>query len=136
MKKHLLILLAVPLIICTCKAQTVSYETGTIILTTINTALTTLNASGITPKWQTKYTEGLAILTGAGQLAYGIYQAGEDISTLDIVNITAGAATIITNSILLYKTFHSGNKTTSWNLYYLPVEKNTLAFGIRVVKSF
>lgn len=137
MKKLLLILLAIQLIIGTCKAQTnVNYETVTIALTSINTALTALNASGITPKWQTKYTEGLAILTGAGQLAYGIYQAGEDISTLDIVNITAGTATIITNSILLYKTFHSGNKTTSWNFYYSPLEKNTLALGIRFVKKF
>ena len=136
MKKHFLILLAIPLIIGRCEAQTtVNYETATIVLTSINTALTALNASGITPKWQTKYTEGLAILTGAAQLAYGIYEAGQDISTLDVVNITVGTATIITNAILLYQTFHTG-KTTSLNLYYSPLEKNTLALGLRFVKKF
>ncbi|MFH0864705.1 MAG: hypothetical protein V1904_00820 [Bacteroidota bacterium] len=136
MKKKLLILLAVPLIIGTCKAQTtVSYETVTIALTSFNAALTALNASGITPKWQTKYTAGLAMLTGAGQLAYGIYEAGSTMTTLDIVNITVGTATIITNAILLYQTFHTG-KTTSLNSYYTPVENNTLALGLRFVKKF
>lgn len=135
MKKHLLILLAIPLMFCSSRAQTINYETGTIILTTINTALTTMNVYGIVPKWQAKYTAGLAIATGAFQLGYGIYQAGQDISTLDVVNITAGTATIIANAYLLYKLFKTG-KTTSWNIYYSPFKKNTPEFGIRIVKRF
>lgn len=139
MKKLLLILLVIPIMFCSSRAQTINYETGTIILTTINTALTTMNAYGIVPKWQAKYTAGLAIATGAFQLGYGIYEAGQEtgqsLSTLDVVNITAGAATIIANSFLLYKLFKTG-KTTSWNIYYSPFKKNTPEFGIRIVKRF
>jgi hypothetical protein len=134
--KKLIIMLAIPFIIGSCKAQTLNYETVTVALTSINTALTALNASGITPTWQTQYTAGLAMATGAAQIAYGMYtDAQSDFGTLNIVNIAAGVATLVTNGILLYQTFHTG-KTTSLNFYYSPLKKNTVGFGIRFVKTF
>ncbi|NTW31453.1 MAG: hypothetical protein HGB12_02315 [Bacteroidetes bacterium] len=148
MKKLLLFLIAIPLIIDTCKAQSsqandinlfgtnVNYQTGTILLTTINTALTTMNLAGINPKWQSKYTQGVAILTGASQLVYGIYQSRSDFSSLNLVNIGAGTATIITNSILLYNKLKPRKKTTTWNLYYLPSKNNNFEFGFQIVKHF
>ena len=136
MKKYFFLLIAIPLLTGTCKAQTINYETGTIILTTINTTLTTLNLSGITPKWQTKYTAGLALLTGASQLAYGIYQTRTDFATLNAVNIAAGTATIIANGILLYQLFHPTKKPISWNIQFSPVKKNNPDFGFRIVKYF
>jgi len=159
MKKQLLIILAILLINGTCKAQnasfklfgqTIDYQTGTLILSTINTTLTTLNLAGLNPKWQAQYTQGVAVVTGACQLGYGIYDARKEFTTLNIVNITAGAATIIANGVLLYKTLtkggtnltpkNHGKKPTSWNLYSSPFNSpfvsNKLEFGIRVVKSF
>lgn len=136
MKKYILILAAALTIACSSKAQTINYQTFTVILTTINTGLTTMNAYGIVPKWQAKYTAGLALATGAFQLGYGIYQAGQNAtSSLNTVNITAGAVTIITNAILLYKLFRTG-KSTSFNFYYSPFKNNTPQFGLRIVKHF
>jgi len=130
-------LLALPLIMGTCRAQSnAAYQTGTIIFTAVNSAITTLNLSGITPKWQTKYTAGLAVVTGASQLAYGIYQTRTDFATLNAVNIAAGTATVITNGILLYQLFHPTKKKTSWNLFISPLKKNNPEFGFRVVKYF
>jgi hypothetical protein len=137
MKKYFLILFAIPLLMGTCNAQSNSaYQTGTIIFTAVNSAITTLNLSGITPKWQTKYTAGLALITGASQLAYGIYQTRTDFTTLNTVNIAAGTATIITNGILLYQLFHPKKKATSWNIIFSPVNKNSPDFGFRIVKYF
>jgi len=137
MKKYFLILIAIPFIIGTCKAQSNSaYQTGTIIFTAFNSTLTALNLSGITPKWQQKYTQGIALITGASQLAYGIYQTRTNFFTLNAINIAAGTATVITNGILLYQLFHPTKKKTSWNLYISPVKKNNPEFGFRVVKYF
>lgn len=137
MKKYFFILLALSIIKSNCKAQTNSaYQTGTIIFTAVNSAITTLNLSGITPKWQTKYTAGLALLTGASQLVYGIYQTRTDFTTLNTVNIAAGTATIITNGVLLYQLFHPKKKATSWNFYLSPLKKNNPEFGFRIVKYF
>jgi hypothetical protein len=145
MKKQFVILLSMFIIIGACNAQSsqtngflgtnINYETGTATLSAINAVLTTLNASGVHPAWQSKYTQGVAVLTGAGQLAYGIYNAGKKISSLDIVNITAGTATIITNSILLYKTFHPKKKATAWNIYFSPSKNNNIEFGFHLVKK-
>jgi hypothetical protein len=142
MKTRLLILLTIPLLMGVCKAQNnvnlfganINYQSGTILLTSINTVLTTLNASGINPKWQSQYTHGLAVVTGAAQLAYGIYQAGSKFGTLDIVNITAGAATMITNAVLLYKNYYAGGKKTTWNIYYSPFDTKGPELGLRIVQ--
>jgi hypothetical protein len=144
MKKLILIFLAIPYIMCTCKAQSInlfgndiSYETGTTILTSVNTVLTTVNYLGVTPKWQTQYTAGVAMVTGAAQIAYGMYtDAQNDFGTLNIVNITAGVATLVTNGILLYQSFHSGSKTSSLNLYSTPVGNGELAMGVTYVIRF
>ncbi len=158
MKKQLLICLAIALIIVTANAQStqnvgfklfgekIDYETATIALTTINTTLTTLNLAGITPKWQSQYIQGVAVATGACQLGFGIWQARNNFTTLNLVNITAGTATIITNGFLLYKTFtggstptkNDGKKSSSWNIYSspLPLTNNKQEIGIRLVKSF
>jgi len=146
MKTRLLIFLAISFMLGTCKAQTnnvnlfgstINYQTGTAIMTTVNTVLTTLNASGVTPKWQAQYTAGVALVTGGVQLAYGIYKAGSSFGTLNVVNMTAGVATIVTNSILLYQYFHSGGKKkTSFNIYINPNGiGNSTEYGFTVVKK-
>ena len=149
MKKQLLIFLTTILIIHTSNAQktsndvkvigtTINYETGTLILTAINSTLTTLNLAGINPKWQPQYVQGVAIATGVCQLGYGIWQTRSDFATLNLVNITAGTATIITNGILLYNTLNPGKKLFSWNLYSAPIpnKMNKLEFGVKLVKKF
>ncbi len=146
MKKIIFILLAFALIMGKSKAQTnnnnvfganVNYQTGTIILTSVNAVLTALNASGITPKWQTQYVHYSALATGAIQVAYGLYKSGANLSTLNLVNIGAGSATIITNAILLYTSFfNGGKKKTSWNIIVSPVQGNGAEYGVRVVKYF
>ncbi len=158
MKKQFFLFLAISFILVSSKAQNagfkvfgeeIDYQSATIALTTINTALTTLNTVGITPKWQSKYISGVAIATGAVQLGLGIYDARKSFTSLNIVNMTAGAATIITNSYLLYKTFTKGSTNTSpnkkkgkqpssWNLYSspLPLLDNKMEVGIRFTRNF
>jgi hypothetical protein len=160
MKKFILSV-ALVLFVCFSHAQTagfkvfgeeITYETGTVVLSSINATLTALNLAGLTPKWQQQYTQGVAIATGAAQLGYGIWDARKEFTTLNLVNITAGTATIITNSILLYKTLTKGpvkkknngggggKGPASFNIYsapiYSPYKTNSTEFGIRLSRSF
>jgi hypothetical protein len=149
MKKHLIIILAIFLIIGSSKAQSsqsgTNYQTGTIAFSTINAALTAMNTSGIYPAWQTEYTQGIGVITGLAQVAYGIYAqagSGSNKSTLNIINYTVGSAAVITNAIAFFTTLSNGNKKpapktekkTSWNIYYAPINMNNYAIGISVVK--
>jgi hypothetical protein len=114
----------------------INYQTGTIVLTTINATLTSMNLAGLGPKWQSEYTLGASLVTGACQLAYGIYNTGSNLSSLDLVNISAGTATLVANAIKFYQTLYSKKKTTSWNLFYAPGKNNCPEFGICIVKHF
>ena len=148
MKKHILFLLSLSLIIGVCQAQglqtkgfnlgntSINYQTATIALTVINSALVSMNAAGIHPGWQAQYTQGIGILTGAFQLAYGLINSSGSNQALNLVNDGVGAATLITSAIQFYNTFHPHRKSTSWNIYYSPLKKNNPGFGIRVVKRF
>jgi hypothetical protein len=129
----------------------INYETATLVLSSVNATLTTLNLAGITPKWQSQYMQGVAIATGACQLGLGIWQIRSDFTSLNLVNITAGTATIITNSYLFYKTLTKGGTNTkkggkggggkkgsTWNLYSAPTQLNynKLEVGVRLTMSF
>lgn len=149
MKTRLLFILAIPLMMGTCRAQSnilnlfgnnLNYGSGTAIFTSINAILTSFNVTALAPQWQKEYTEGAAIVTGATQVFYGVWQARSNFGALNVVNISAGAATIITNSIALYNTLHSknkrtvGGKKTVWNIYYSPFDTKGPAFGFRVAR--
>jgi hypothetical protein len=151
MKKQLLILWAIFLIVGSSNAQSsqsgTNYETGTVIFSTINAALTAMNTSGIYPAWQTEYTQGIGVITGLAQVAYGIYAqagSGSNKSTLNIINYTVGSAAAITNAIAFFSTLNGGKKKpapktekkTSWNIYYAPINMNNYAIGISLVKHF
>lgn len=160
MKKQLIIFSILVLLFINCRAQSnpytgisiwgqkINYETGTLLLSSINATLTTLNLAGVTPKWQSQYMQGVAIATGACQLGYGIWQTRSDFTSLNLVNISAGTATIITNSIMLYKTLKGGGtskpksggktNTTQFNIYNSPMPflANKQEVGIRFIKSF
>ena len=149
MKKYFLILWTTFLIIDICNAQNSqsnNYQAGTVIFTTINAVLTTMNTSGIFPKWQTEYAQGIGVITGLAQVAYGIYaQAGSNKSTLNIINYAVGSAAAVTNAIAFFTTLSSGNKKqsepnkgkkTTWNIYYAPIKMNNYAIGLSVTKHF
>ena len=148
MKKYILILSATALITYTCNAQSskssgTNYQAGTAILSTINATLTAMNTSGLFPKGQAEYVQGIGVLTGLAQVGYGIYaQAGSNKSTLNVINYAVGSAAVITNAIAFFTTLSGGNKKpapknekkTTWNLYYAPINMNNYAIGISVVK--
>jgi hypothetical protein len=122
-----------------------NYQTGTEIFTTINAVLTAMNTSGLVPKWQSEYTQGIGVLTGLGQVAYGIYaQAGSNKSTLNIINYAVGSAAVITNAIAFFTTLSGNNKKTApkaqkktaWNIYCAPTNMNNYAIGFSVTKHF
>jgi hypothetical protein len=129
----------------------INYESATLLISSVNATLTTLNLAGITPSWQSQYLQGVAIATGACQLGLGIWQIRSDFTSLNLVNITAGTATIITNSYLFYKTLKKGGTNTNkggkggggkkgstWNLYSAPTQLNynKLEVGVRLTLSF
>jgi len=117
MKKQLLILWAIFLIVGSSNAQSsqsgTNYETGTVIFSTINAAINGNEYIRIYPAWQTEYTQGIGVITGLAQVAYGIYAqagSGSNKSTLNIINYTVGSAAAITNAIAFFSTLNGGKK--------------------------
>lgn len=150
MKKLFLILTGVLVISGTVNSQTtvttasdvsiggINYETGTAILSSVNAILTSLNLTGINTQIPEKYTQAAAVVTGLGQVGYGLYnQSQGNSSALDWVNYSVGAATAITNAIKLFQPAKkTGGKTVSWNIYYLPPSGNNHGAAVGVVKYF
>ena len=125
------------------------YGIASSVLSGVNLSLTTLNAVQIGKEGNSKTLPILGLISGTGQLAFGIIKHPKEVRTVNgatsnegqkvvsLINIGLGSSTVILSSYnLLSNRESSKKKATSWNVFSYPMTDKKIGFGFALTKRF
>ena len=113
-----------------------SYKVTTGFLSLMNGYINIRNLQGYYKNYP---SSGFGIFTGSCQIIIGMMYADEcpenDRSLFESINIASGSITILIETLRLVKKKPPVSNTTSWNLFYMPVDNNKPSIGITLTKK-
>ncbi|MCH8902529.1 MAG: hypothetical protein IIA45_01250 [Bacteroidetes bacterium] len=124
---------------------TPAYAATSAALWGINLATSTLNLINLSNINNPKFLSTLGFISGSASVTIGIinleqgsYWAGFNTgkTTLNMINIGSGVATIFFSSYALYKNERSTPPLANWSIYSIPTSTTGSAVGIGLTRSF